>query len=259
MKVQNVPLDRIEVLGDNVREEIGDVTELAESIEQQGLLQPLVVSQTPGGTRFHLIAGHRRLSACTQLGMKEVPVVVRKVKDATERLEIMLAENVHRRSLTPLEEGRAYKRLIDKGLTRQYIARRMKLSGTTVGNCLFVLELPKNVQRQIHRGEVPLHATLNKYRREYKPRPLPTAPHGKGVEGKKSKAGIDGATQGGGAPKMPEEFREQLHLLADVCDRTKYSFERAKALAERLVAGVTPREAIGIVVRLVENRERGAA
>jgi ParB family transcriptional regulator, chromosome partitioning protein len=127
--------------------------ELADSIREHGVIQPLVVSRDDEGS-FQLIAGERRLQAARLAGLRHVPVVVREVADS-EMLEIALVENVQRADLNAVEEALAYKRLIDEyGLTQEDVAQRVGKSRVTVSNSLRLLQLEAEVRRSIVAEEI---------------------------------------------------------------------------------------------------------
>ena len=116
------------------------LNELAESIRQHGILQPLVVSRE--GDKYQLIAGERRLKAAEILGLKEVPVIVRKVSDR-DKLELSIVENIQRHDLNPLEEAQSYKRLMEEfGLSLEAIAEQVGKNISTISNALRLLNLP---------------------------------------------------------------------------------------------------------------------
>jgi ParB family chromosome partitioning protein len=126
------------------------IEELAESIRQKGILQPLLVRRANNG--FELIAGERRLRAAQRLGMEHVPVLVRAANEV-EMLEMALIENLQRENLNPLEEARAYRRLLDEfDLTQEEVATRVGKDRSTVANTLRLLLLPDEVKGQIERG-----------------------------------------------------------------------------------------------------------
>jgi len=126
------------------------IAELAESIRQKGILQPLLVRRSDGG--FELIAGERRLRAAQRLGMEQVPVLVRDASDG-EMLEMALIENTQREDLNPLEEARAYRRLVEEfQLTQEDIAARVGKDRSTIANTMRLLQLPPEVRAQIERG-----------------------------------------------------------------------------------------------------------
>jgi ParB family chromosome partitioning protein len=126
------------------------IEELAESIRQKGILQPLLVRKVNGG--YELIAGERRFRAAQRLGLEHVPVTVREVSDS-ELLEMALIENLQREDLNPLEEAQAYRRLMDEfGLTQEAVATRVGKDRSTVANTLRLLQLPDEVKAEIARG-----------------------------------------------------------------------------------------------------------
>ncbi|MCB8965390.1 MAG: ParB/RepB/Spo0J family partition protein [Chloroflexota bacterium] len=126
------------------------LSELAASIKEHGLIQPLIVTATESG--FILIAGERRWRASQLAGLVEVPVVV---KEATPQamLELALIENIQRADLNPLEEAYAYQQLIDDfGLTQQKVSQRVGKARSTVANLVRLLELPSNIQQAVTDG-----------------------------------------------------------------------------------------------------------
>lgn len=126
--------------------------ELADSIREHGLIQPLIVTETDDG--YQLIAGERRWAAARMAGLTEVPVVV---KEATpqEMLELALVENLQRADLNPLEAAWAYRHLIEEfGLTQEEVATRVGKHRVTVANTLRLLGLPEVVKRVLANGQI---------------------------------------------------------------------------------------------------------
>jgi ParB family transcriptional regulator, chromosome partitioning protein len=124
--------------------------ELAASIREQGVIQPVIVHKTGGG--YQLIAGERRWRASRLAGLKTIPALV---KEATKRelLEMALIENVQREDLNPLEAAEAYKRLQDEfKLTQEELAKRVGKERSTIANFLRVLGLPKEIKQDLARG-----------------------------------------------------------------------------------------------------------
>jgi ParB family transcriptional regulator, chromosome partitioning protein len=127
--------------------------ELAESIREHGVLQPVLVSQQPDGS-FQLITGERRWRAVQLAGMPTVPAMV---KEATPQasLEMALVENIQRRDLNPLEEAHAYRQLLDEhGLTQDRLAQRIGKSRVAVTNTLRLLHLPEEVRQALADGSI---------------------------------------------------------------------------------------------------------
>ncbi|MCP4417902.1 MAG: ParB/RepB/Spo0J family partition protein [Chloroflexi bacterium] len=128
------------------------LAELADSIKEHGLIQPLIVTQAEKG--YTLIAGERRWRACQLAGLQEVHVVV---KEATpqEMLELAIIENVQRADLNPLEEAYAYQQLAqDFGFTHEQVAQRMGKGRSTITNLIRLLELPQNIQQAVADGRI---------------------------------------------------------------------------------------------------------
>ncbi len=129
------------------------LTELAESIRKQGLMQPLVVREIAAG-QYEIIAGERRWRACQQIGLTEVPVIVRQVDDETA-IAMALVENLQREELNVMDQARAIHRLIDEfGLTHTQISTLLSKSRTAISNCLRLLNLTPEVRRLLEHGDL---------------------------------------------------------------------------------------------------------
>jgi ParB family chromosome partitioning protein len=125
--------------------------ELASSIRERGVIQPLVVTESVGG--YELIAGERRLRAAARAGLEKVPVIVRKEVTENDLIELALIENVQREDLTPMEEAKAYQRLIDQhGYTQEEVASRVGKSRVAIANTIRLLALPTPVQQTLDEG-----------------------------------------------------------------------------------------------------------
>lgn len=123
------------------------LSELADSIKQYGIIEPLVVVKRKG--YYELIAGERRWRAARLAGLKEVPVVIKDYSDQ-EIVEIALIENIQREDLNPIEEALAYERLIkDFGLKQDEVAEKVSKSRTTITNALRLLKLTERVQQML--------------------------------------------------------------------------------------------------------------
>jgi ParB family chromosome partitioning protein len=144
--LKHVAIDAIDPNPHQPRERFEDdeLEELAVSIRELGVLQPLLVRAS--GARFELIAGERRLRASRRAGLEVVPVMVVETDDRGS-LERALVENVHRSDLNPIEEAAAYKQLIDDaGITQEELGKRLGRNRVTISNSLRLLELPTDIQ-----------------------------------------------------------------------------------------------------------------
>lgn len=125
-----------------------ELAELADSIREHGVIQPLIVSEQPDGT-YVLIAGERRLRASMLAGLSSVPVVTRQADDR-ELLELALIENIQREDLSPLEAAEAYKSLEENfNLTHEEISKRVGKNRASITNTMRLLKLPGDVQRAL--------------------------------------------------------------------------------------------------------------
>lgn len=127
--------------------------ELAASIREKGILQPLVVTQSAGG--YELIAGERRLRAAARAGLDQVPVIVKPQVDPAELVELAVIENIQRENLSPLELARAYQKLIDQHhYTQDDVARKVGKSRASVANTVRLLGLPDPVREALEQGMI---------------------------------------------------------------------------------------------------------
>ncbi|HLI49555.1 MAG TPA: ParB/RepB/Spo0J family partition protein [Chthonomonas sp.] len=127
--------------------------ELAQSIREHGVLQPILVRETDSG-KFEVVAGERRLRAAQRAGLTRIPAMVR---DCSERemLEVAIVENLQREDITPIEAAKAYLRMMREfGLTQEQVAQRVGKTRTAIANALRLLQLPEEVQESLERGEI---------------------------------------------------------------------------------------------------------
>ena len=131
-----------------------DLRELAESVREQGVIQPILVRRAPDGDKYQIIAGERRWRAAQLAQLHEVPVLIREFDDQTA-MEIAIVENVQRRDLTPLEEAEGYRRLIEEySHSQEDIARAVGKSRSHVANTLRLLNLPDEVRVLVEDGQL---------------------------------------------------------------------------------------------------------
>lgn len=149
-----IPITSIKADTENPRTQFDDsrLTELAESIRAQGILQPVLVRKE--GSGYRLIAGERRWRAAQLVGLKELPALIRDATPA-QAFEMALVENLQRADLNPMEEAEGYKRLIDEyKLTQDQVSQRVSKDRSTVANALRLLSLPPDVKRLVAQGEL---------------------------------------------------------------------------------------------------------
>ena len=150
-----VPIAFIQPSPNNPRKIFGEeeLADLARSLREKGLLQPLVVRPI-AADQYELVAGERRWRAAQRAGLHEVPVLIRDLTDG-EALEIALIENIQRADLNPLEEARAYGQLMEQfSYTQQQLAESLGKSRSHIANTLRLLNLPDEVRRQIEEGRL---------------------------------------------------------------------------------------------------------
>jgi len=139
-----VPIDAIDANPNQPRQVMGDLSELMASIAEKGIIEPLVVRQR--GARFQIIAGERRYQAAVQVGLREIPIVIREVDD-NEIIEIALIENIQRKDLTPFEEAEALYSLASRcNYTHEDMARRLGKSRTAITESLSLNNIPDEVK-----------------------------------------------------------------------------------------------------------------
>ncbi len=154
--VQQVPIITIAPNPSQPRSDINDegLEELAKSILEHGILQPLILSKSASDNQYTLIAGERRLRAAEIAGLESIPAIIREVTEQ-ERLEIALIENLQREDLSPLEAALAYQQLNDDfNLSHEDISVRVGKSRTAITNTLRLLKLPDDVQIALHSRKI---------------------------------------------------------------------------------------------------------
>lgn len=153
--VSTLPISEIEPNREQPRKqfEAGPLSDLADSIRQYGVLQPLVVRPMPDGS-YQLVAGERRWRAARMAGLTEVPVVIRELTDS-ETMELALIENLQREDLNAIEEAKGYHDLMEKfGLTQEQVSSKVGKSRPVVTNAMRLLNLPDDVQGLVSGGQL---------------------------------------------------------------------------------------------------------
>lgn len=156
-EIRRLPIDLIDPNPFQPRMDFDEesLRDLAESIRNQGLLQPILVRPTPGAPeRYQIIAGERRWRAATMAGLHEIPAICRDMNDA-ESAAAALIENLQRENLNPIEEAEGYQRLIDNfNLTHEALGNVVSKSRAHVGNIMRLLTLPESVRNEVRKGVI---------------------------------------------------------------------------------------------------------
>ena len=141
---RQIPIDRIDPNPNQPRQVMGDLSELMASVAEKGVIEPLIVRTR--GDRFQIIAGERRYQAAVQVGLRELPVVIRDVDD-NEVIELALVENIQRKDLTAFEEAEALSHLAQKSsYTHEALARKLGKSRTSITESLALNVMPEEIK-----------------------------------------------------------------------------------------------------------------
>ncbi|HKL78720.1 MAG TPA: ParB/RepB/Spo0J family partition protein [Gammaproteobacteria bacterium] len=155
-QVRHLPVDMIRPGTFQPRQSMDQqaLDELTESIRTQGIVQPLVVRERADSGDYELIAGERRWRAAQQAGLDTVPAMIRTMAD-DQALEVALIENIQREELSPVEEARAFERLVREfDMTHEAIAERVGRNRATISNTLRLLRLPEEVHQALEEGTI---------------------------------------------------------------------------------------------------------
>ncbi len=154
--IAKIPVDRIKSNPFQPRLDFDPVAleELKQSIVQKGVIQPVTVRRSEGGT-YELISGERRLRAAVEAGMTEIPAYIMNITSSEEMLELALIENLQREHLNPIEIARSYQRLIKEvNYTQEDVARKIGKDRTTITNFVRLLKLPGQIQDSLRKGDL---------------------------------------------------------------------------------------------------------
>ena len=153
--LQEIPIGELDINPDQPRKSFDEesIGLLAESIRDQGVLQPLIVVASPGG-RYRIIAGERRYRACRMAGLEKVPCIVKDL-DIVRQMEIALIENLQREDLNPIDAAKGIRALMQQcGYTQDKVAARLGKSRPAVANLLRVLGLPEEITDMVREGQL---------------------------------------------------------------------------------------------------------
>jgi ParB family transcriptional regulator, chromosome partitioning protein len=165
-----VPIDLLDPNPNQPRQVMGDLSELMASVAEKGIIEPLIVRQR--GNRYQIIAGERRYHAAVQVGLREVPVVVRDVDDV-EVMELALVENLQRKDLTPFEEAEALHQLATRcNYTNEDMARKLGKSRTSITESLSLQNMPDEVRNLCRLADITSKSTLLQIVRQSDPQKM---------------------------------------------------------------------------------------
>jgi ParB family chromosome partitioning protein len=226
-----VPIDQIDPNPNQPRQVMGDLSELMASIAEKGIIEPLVVRRRTG--RFQIVAGERRYQAAVQVGLRELPVVIRDA-DENEMLELALIENLQRKDLTPFEEAEALHGLAERcGYTHEDLARRLGKSRSSVTESLSLIAMPEEVRNVCRLADISSKSLLLQIVRQDSP--------------EKMTALIEKVTSQGGATRQelrqaagrPKAGRPKHYVFAfrppTKAFSLKLSFARSRATREDVI------------------------
>ena len=174
MEVKEVPLILINISSLNTRKDLGAGTEdagladLALSIKEKGLLNPITVLKRDNGT-YDLIIGQRRFLACKQLGLETIPAIIRDSMDDTDATILSLVENVHRADMSPIDKARAYQKIYQKYQDYACVVRETGVSIATIKRYMILLDLAPSIQQSLTTSDGPAGiGTLSKLAETFK-------------------------------------------------------------------------------------------
>lgn len=213
----------------------GALQELADSIVQHGVLQPLLVRPLPSGG-YQLVAGERRWRASRIAGLKEVPVVVKELSDV-ETMEIAIIENLQREDLNPIEEAEGLQALIDRcGFTQEDVAVSVGKSRPAIANALRLLKLPQEIRDMTKNGEI-------------------SAGHARALLAFDNEAMIFEAANNIVKNKLTVRDVERLAKMADKPSRNRSSSRRRDSFYDEVELSLT--EVLGRKVKVYNSRDKG--
>jgi ParB family transcriptional regulator, chromosome partitioning protein len=165
-----VPIELLDPNPNQPRQVMGDLSELMASVAEKGIIEPLIVRQR--GSRYQIIAGERRYHAAVQVGLREVPVMIRDVNDM-EVMELALVENLQRKDLTAFEEGEALQQLCEKcNYTHEDLARKLGKSRTSITESLSLTNMPQEVRNLCRLADITSKSTLLQIVRQADPKKM---------------------------------------------------------------------------------------
>ena len=160
MEVRDIQISAIRISDFNTRKDLdagiedSSLNDLANSINDKGLLNPLIVWSETDGT-YSLIAGQRRFLACQKLGWESIPAIIREVEDSTDATILSLIENIHRADMNPIDKAHAYQQIFNKYNDFNDVAKETGVSATTIKKYVALLNLAPDIQKSISTADGP--------------------------------------------------------------------------------------------------------
>lgn len=248
-RLEDLPLDLVDV-GANVRVDPGELAELAASIAELGVLQPIRAIGPHADGRYRAVWGQRRILASRQAGRTTIPALVEAAADVdapgARRSIEQLAENLQRKDLNPIEEARAMREVLDasKGLTQDVLADRLGRSRPWVSNALGLLDAPVAIQKAVQAGEL-------------------TPSHAKALKGLAPKTqqqiARDAIANGYSAHRLEKDVQRRKRIAEDQAKREREDAEQVRKNLERLqasIADLAGRKQPGLNAEIVVDRDR---
>jgi len=165
-----VPIELLDPNPNQPRQVMGDLSELMASVAEKGIIEPLIVRQR--GARYQIIAGERRYHAAVQVGLRDVPVIVREVDDA-EVMELALVENLQRKDLSPFEEADGLKTLAETyGYTHEKMAEKIGKSRTSLTETVSLAAMPEEVRQLCRLADINAKSLLLQIVRQSEPKKM---------------------------------------------------------------------------------------
>jgi ParB family chromosome partitioning protein len=213
MEVKEIKLEQIQLSESNTRKDLSAGTEdagiedLANSIKEKGLLNPIIVRKKDDGS-YDLIAGQRRFLACQKLGWESIPAIVRDIADDTDATIISLVENVHRADMNPIDKARAYQKIYERYKDYNKVAKETGVSVSTTRKYLTLLNLSPSTQEKLTTAEGPAGiSALAKIAETFDPEEQEDVLDR--IGGFKQQIQLEMIKRSGGDLKKLEELREQ--------------------------------------------------
>ena len=229
-----IPIDQIDPNPDQPRQVMGDLSELIASIAEKGILEPLLVRQR--GDRFQIIAGERRYQAAIQVGLRDLPAVVKDVDEA-ETLELALIENLQRKDLTPFEEAEALQGLANRcSYTHEDLARKLGKSRTSVTESLALAAMPEDVRHLCRLADISSKSLLLQIVRQETPEKMTALLEKVASQGGATRQQIRQATA------RPKPGRPKSYIFAyrppDKTFNLKLSFGKSRASRDEVISAL---------------------